>query len=574
MKNEGSLKKKSIVRFFALVFVLLVIVFVHITLGRKSNSIFNLDLSKNETIYKCAVFDAGSTGTRIHIYNFKIQKNLEIEENTSGNIEDIKIFIPSKNLKIIPGIVYLLHQYFDGKKEEFYEYFKKIRNFLDENIEKNERSSTLIIFRASGGFRLLNLNLSNQYMEFIKSYFHKHFSEYLLIDSLLVKVLSGKEEAILSFVSTNALLKKFPYDPLIFPVKEEGKEDDTEEIIDSNEKENEKLPSERKTNNDSTAIVEIGGASAQIVVQLPLSKMNDEVLNYFNYKHKENNEHNFIKENYKKKNIVRIRLFHKDIYLYCKSYLALGRQNAMNTYLHYVVHTHTNINIGVIKKFIPIACFPKSFKFHINNLFKTSIEEDLDEYNKNKILDKNEYIGVGTGNLEQCRKEMQVLLKHSKIDDLPFKLKKFIKVYAIENFHHFVTDILNIPDKYNPLLIDTEMYLEKAKELCPLTISEIKKMINPYANTEKAQTACFGLVFLYEFLRHIFKIDHSIQIYSSNYVNNIAITWTIAVLLLEVPIYFDIIKKKKEKEVKRKLQNENTLNQSEDKNNNTIEEEL
>ncbi|KOB59186.1 hypothetical protein PFHG_00943 [Plasmodium falciparum HB3] len=97
-----------------------------------------------------------------------------------------------------------------------------------------------------------------------------------------------------------------------------------------------------------------------------------------------------------------------------------------------------------------------------------------------------------------CRQEIQTILDYAQIDDLPFKIKKFIKLYGIENFHHFAVDILNIAESFNPISLNTHMYLEKAQEVCPLTIEEIRKVVRPESNIEKAQTSCFGLIFLYE----------------------------------------------------------------------------
>ncbi|CRH01179.1 adenosine-diphosphatase, putative [Plasmodium relictum] len=547
MKNDGITKKKSLK-----IIVLVYAIFIYLNLNIKCEHLNELNKNDkaNLDIYKSVIIDAGSTGTRVHIYNYKI----------INDSENIKIYIPSISYKASPGLVYILNNYFSDDKETFYDYFKKIKNFINENIEKKERSSTVILFRASGGFRLLSISKSKKYVNFLKTYLYNNFNEFLLIDELLIKVLSGKEEAILSFVSIYSLLEKSLDSPVIFTNDNKNSNSNTINNVNtennvnlSNEiNENNKINimdnsnNENKNNsNDVMGVIEIGGASAQIVIKIPQSKMNDDILNLFNYRLKENKKNSIIKENYKNKNIVKIKLFHKNIFLYCKSYLALGRQNAMKTYLHYVVHK--NKKEKKLKKFIPVPCFPRNFKFFITNLYKTSIEEDIDDYDEKRVLKKNEYVGVGTGDLNLCRKEIQVILNYSEIDELPFKLKKFIKLYAIENFHHFATDILNISENYNPLLINTNMYMEKAEKLCPLTVDEIRKLVNPNANIEKSQTSCFGLVFLYEFLRHVFKIDSAISFYSTNYINKTIITWTVAVLLMEIPPYFDLIKKQKKK---------------------------
>ncbi|SBT80199.1 nucleoside-diphosphatase mig-23, putative [Plasmodium malariae] len=554
MKNERAIKKEP-VRLIILFYAILIYLNIRINGEKINNNLENNEQEnlENNYIQKSVVIDAGSTGTRVHIYNYEIL----------NNNKDIKIYIPSVSYRTTPGLVYLLNNYFtNNDKESFYDYFKNIKNFIYGNVMESERSMTVIIIRASGGFRLLSVQKSEEYISFIKSYFYTYFNEFLLIDDLLIKVLSGKEEAILSFVSIYALLEKLSPSPVFFTNKKENDKNSTSDGIEMVETDKGKTLDDRitksvdeshsirkfsKDQDDTIGVLELGGATAQIIVKIPLSNMSDDILNVFNYQHKENkNKESFIEENYKNRNIVKIRFFNSYIYLYCKSYLVLGRQNAMKTYLHYVVHKHYKKE-DKTNKFIPLACFPKDFKFHINNLYKTSIEEELKEYHGNTQLGEDEYVGVGTGQYNLCKTQIRDILDHSQIDSLPFKMKKFIKLYGIENFHHFAIDILNISESYNPMLLNTDMYMQKAEQVCPLTIDEIRKVVRPESNIEKAQTSCFGLIYLHEFMRYTLKIDEPISFYSTNYINHINITWTVAVLLMELPPYLHLIEKHSKK---------------------------
>ncbi|SCM05293.1 adenosine-diphosphatase, putative [Plasmodium chabaudi chabaudi] len=549
MKND-AIKKFN--RFIFVVIIYSLLIYLNIIARCEHSGLTKYEEKEfdEKTKYKSIIIDAGSTGTRVYIYDYI----------TSNDNKDIKIYIPSINYRTTPGLVYLLNRYFlNNEKEPFYNYFKKIKNFIYENVKKEERSSTVILIRASGGFRLLTVTQSEKYVNFIKNYFLENFNDFLLIDQLLIKILSGKEEAILSYVSIYALLERLSPSPIIFI-------NNNEEIKNRGVTHNDIDSVNQNDDDHIIGVLESGGATAQIIIKVPDSKMDKDILNPMNYKHKKNNKDDVIEENYKSKNIVKIKLFDKDMYLYCKSYLSLGRQNAMKTYLHYTVHEHYEKNDILNKqnqinkneatsdantnqnKFVTLPCFPKDFKFLINNLYKTSIDEELEEYDEKnkKELKDDEYVGIGTGDLNLCRKQIQTILNYSKIDNLPFKIKKFIKLYGIENFHHFAIDILNIPETYNPIPLDTNMYLKKAEEICPLTIDEIRKVVHPNANIEKAQTSCFGLIFLYEFMRHVLKIDNSILFYSTNYVKKNNITWTIAVLLINIPRHLNLIKKKKQ----------------------------
>ncbi|GAB67842.1 nucleoside-diphosphatase mig-23 [Plasmodium cynomolgi strain B] len=323
-------------------------------------------------LYKSVVIDAGSTGTRVHIYNYKI-----VDEE-----KGINIHIPSISYRTTPGFVYLLNNYFaNDEKVPFYEYFKNIKEFLYEHVKVKERSSTPIIIRASGGFRLLSIPESEKYINFnaMKTYLHYIIHQH-----------NGEEQVEGGKVLT-------------------GGEKNSRVVVDSQKNENHKT------------------------------------------------------------------------------------------------------------KFIPVACFPKNFKFYVNNLYETSIEEELHEYDGKMEMSEDDYVAVGTGNIDLCRSQIQTILNYAQIDDLPFKMKRFIKLYGIENFHHFAIDILNLPESFDPIPLNSNMYLEKAKEICPLTIDEIVKVVRPDANIEKAQTSCFGLIFLYEFMRYILKIDEPITFQSTNY---------------------------------------------------------
>ncbi|SCP05540.1 adenosine-diphosphatase, putative [Plasmodium ovale] len=530
MKNEKITRKESLI-FIAFLWVLFLCLNLRVNCEkvRKLNEGEKEEID-NSTIHKCVVIDAGSTGTRVYIYNYKI----------TNDDKEMKIYIPAISYRTTPGLVYILNDYFsNGEEKSFYDYFNNIKSFIYNNVLEEERETTFILLRASGGFRLLSINKSEKYINFVKNYFLKNFNEFLLIDDFLVKVLSGKEEAILSFVSIYALLGKFSPNPLIFT--DQGEDDGTIGSVEEESK-GESIPLDQ--DDDSIGVLELGGATAQVIIKIPMSKMNEDILNLFNYQHKENKKKGIIEENYKNKNIVKIHFCNKDIYLYCKSYLVLGRQNAMKTYLHYIVHENSKKD-NTMNKYMHVACFPKDFKFYINNLYKTSIEEEIQEYNDNTQLGEYEFVGIGTGDIDLCRTQIQNILTHAQIDILPFKLKKFIKLYGIENFHHFAIDILNLPETHNPILLNTNMYLEKAKEICPLTIDEIRKVVRPDSNIEKAQTSCFGLTFLYEFMRHTLGVDNPILFHSTNYINNTSITWTIAVLLMELPSHLGSIRKRK-----------------------------
>ncbi|SBT00677.1 adenosine-diphosphatase, putative [Plasmodium ovale curtisi] len=422
MKNEKITRKESLI-FIAFLWVLFLCLNLRVNCEkvRKLNEGEKEEID-NSTIHKCVVIDAGSTGTRVYIYNYKI----------TNDDKEMKIYIPAISYRTTPGLVYILNDYFsNGEEKSFYDYFNNIKSFIYNNVLEEERETTFILLRASGGFRLLSINKSEKYINFVKNYFLKNFNEFLLIDDFLVKVLSGKEEAILSFVSIYALLGKFSPNPLIFT--DQGEDDGTIGSVEEESK-GESIPLDQ--DDDSIGVLELGGATAQVIIKIPMSKMNEDILNLFNYQHKENKKKGIIEENYKNKNIVKIHFCNKDIYLYCKSYLVLGRQNAMKTYLHYIVHENSKKD-NTMNKYMHVACFPKDFKFYINNLYKTSIEEEIQEYNDNTQLGEYEFVGIGTGDIDLCRTQIQNILTHAQIDILPFKLKKFIKLYGIENFHHF-----------------------------------------------------------------------------------------------------------------------------------------
>uniref|UniRef100_A0A8D0C2F0 nucleoside diphosphate phosphatase n=1 Tax=Salvator merianae TaxID=96440 RepID=A0A8D0C2F0_SALMN len=132
------------------------------------------------------MFDAGSTGTRIHIYTF-IQKSPEKPAELEGEIfESVK-----------PG----LSAYADQPKKGA----ETVKNLLDmarEVVPPRQWSMTPVVLKATAGLRLLDEHKAQKLLSEVKVVFER--SPFLVPDNS-VSIMDGSYEGILAWITVNFL---------------------------------------------------------------------------------------------------------------------------------------------------------------------------------------------------------------------------------------------------------------------------------------------------------------------------------------------------------------------------------
>ncbi|GGI78547.1 multidrug DMT transporter permease [Legionella impletisoli] len=127
-----------------------------------------------------AVVDAGSTGTRLHIYSFERNEN-----NLPINIQEIW------SKKIRPGFATL-----EPSQDT-------VNAYLHILFSDAPASNLPVYFYATAGMRLLSGPKQDTYYNALKQWF-KHHPQWRLVDS---KTITGREEGLFGWLSVNYQLK-------------------------------------------------------------------------------------------------------------------------------------------------------------------------------------------------------------------------------------------------------------------------------------------------------------------------------------------------------------------------------
>ncbi|KAL7014811.1 hypothetical protein ACKWTF_016135 [Chironomus riparius] len=179
------MQKKTIfaVSIFTIAVILVASIAVYCYILANHTSLLKIDDEKEESknVYGI-VIDAGSTGTRLHAFEFE-------RNGTELN---------------------LLYEYFKQEKpglssltpQEAKEQIKKLLRDVEEFIPEEFRKSTLLKLKATAGFRLMNPERSEEVLEVVRDVFKS--SQYSSVKNA-VEIIDGNEEAITSWFSINYL---------------------------------------------------------------------------------------------------------------------------------------------------------------------------------------------------------------------------------------------------------------------------------------------------------------------------------------------------------------------------------
>lgn len=229
------------------------------------------DLTAKEQV---VVFDAGSSGTRVHVYDFVWDGTVVPSLDTSR--------VKSQELKVAPGLSDL-SKISDNEElsKRTTEKVKALLDFVRKFVPAETRKDTAIILKATAGLRMVPPKQAERILQAVRTLFME--SEfYFRPHRGWADVISGVEEAGLAWISANYLGNIFL-------------NGDEEGSVES-----------------SKGIVEMGGGSAQICYQIydsaTLARVDKERLFVFRDFHGQN--HN----------------------VYAMSYLGFGRDHALRRF--------------------------------------------------------------------------------------------------------------------------------------------------------------------------------------------------------------------------------------------------
>ena len=137
------------------------------------------------------LIDAGSTGSRMYIYKFELNRNGKVD-----SVDDVEELANSLG-KLKPGLSSMLN-----KPDAIEAYFQKLFDEAGKIIPKEKERSTPFVVLATAGMRLLPEPDQDAIMNKVKEILKSAKSPFLFKDGN-AQVISGKEEAIFAWITVN-----------------------------------------------------------------------------------------------------------------------------------------------------------------------------------------------------------------------------------------------------------------------------------------------------------------------------------------------------------------------------------
>jgi len=208
----------------------------------------NLSPELNSHLKYGIVIDAGSSGSRIQIYSW-IDTNFLMEKINNGEGDKYQDFITSDGLPIIKQgsstndfdsqlkIEEGISTYVGHVKDIGSNHIKILMDYASSIVPSEKQADTEVYLFATAGMRLLTLDQQKEILDEIYEYMKKNYYFRLKNRETNIRVITGEEEGLFGWISTNYLEHGFSVDA------------DTHE---------------RQTYN----FVDMGGASTQIAFEL------------------------------------------------------------------------------------------------------------------------------------------------------------------------------------------------------------------------------------------------------------------------------------------------------------------
>ncbi|KAL8445387.1 hypothetical protein Emed_005654 [Eimeria media] len=571
------------------------------------------------------VIDAGSTGTRLYVYSYtytsagadaapEAQHRLQVEmpavatKRVSPGIAAFaeQVLMQATNEKpagsvggetareegpSAPSESAVSGEQFHSDSltsSSFSEYMQRLRQAAVEALrDPADQREALLVFRGTAGMRALPEEQGNALLNAVCSHLKTWGMKY--VEGKSCGVLDGQEEGVLGWLALNQLLGRMPKDLSMVTFKQQP---------------------QQFQSGGSGAMIEMGGASAQVVFELPLSALEDLNVSASAVHTPQLSAGSLMLPVKGHPDLKVLKIRDQPILLFTKSYMGLGRQLALvrvaarSLREHYDLHAahleeklSPSPSLGVFGAVdasssvlpsspqyeAPLSCFPRDLRLSIDlhgthfvideflhddpeasgssspslglKRQKCILDEGADDSRKarswnaltshldqqaiqelakeeaERLRAKRHTRARGIASFEGCQKDISSSWEdHEK---LPFPLPKDMRLYATENFFHFNEYVVQAETRPS---FSISSFRKSAQSLCGLPrINDVVARIHPSAAAEKAQTGCFGLVLMSQFLEDVLGLDEERELLAVNEVNGIEVSWTAGILFVLLP---------------------------------------
>ena len=147
---------------------------------------------KSETQYALMI-DAGSTGSRIHVYKFS---NCLPEGVSAGGAASLPTLKDEIFLAVQPGL-----SSYKGRPKEAAESLRKLMDAAMKGVPQSERSCTPVAVKATAGLRLLGKTESQEILDEVESWLKSEWPFHVVEDG--VTIMDGKDEGVYAWITIN-----------------------------------------------------------------------------------------------------------------------------------------------------------------------------------------------------------------------------------------------------------------------------------------------------------------------------------------------------------------------------------
>ncbi|VBB26457.1 unnamed protein product [Acanthocheilonema viteae] len=454
--------------------------------------------------------DAGSTGSRLFLYKYRSVNDRELIDVKP--VRD-KLSLRPVVKKITPGLAS-----FRDKPEDAAEYIKPLLDYAVEFIPLNKHSYTTLFIFATAGMRLLPIEKQNKVLRNLRQNLPFQTSIQIIPDH--IKVIEGKWEGIYSWIAVNYILGRFTRNKTDF------------------------------TRQPTVGIIDMGGASIQIAVELNLTSGINESVESINLGCKDNEQ------------AYSYRLF-------VTTFLGYGVNEALqkyeqklcndlvvkNTNISYIRDPCLPVNLLKTVKSKDGSQFSRKGKTHKTWKHKPELHNTHPELDNNPLDWDLHYtfissswakyvVDIGIGDWDTCIKNVRLLLTatvaNSKcygqkclfglVRSPPISLSE-IELYGFSEYWFSLENVLSMGGQY-----DFSKTASKARQFCRMKWSTIRMQyrnnVYPKADEARLRSQCFKSAWITAVLHEGFSVSKTHNRFRSAFdVNGQEAHWALGALL-------------------------------------------
>ncbi|GMT06732.1 hypothetical protein PENTCL1PPCAC_28906, partial [Pristionchus entomophagus] len=475
--------RSALLLLFMIVFLVLYLI-VEIT-GANSQLSLVAGISPDDEVSYGIIIDAGSTGSRLFLYNWRA--------TSVDELIDIKPTLDEHNnpvvRKVFPGL-----STFADKPDHASDYIKPLLDYAIQYVPPANRPYTPVFILATAGMRLVEIDKQKAILNNLHTKLPKLTEMQIMKEH--IRVIEGKWEGIYSWIAVNYILGKF--------ASSHSKPPSSSTTLIEDAHTDAAIPVQRQP---AVGMIDMGGASVQIAFEMSQN------------------------ETFRSENVENLNLGCKDedptfkYQLYVTTFLGYGVNEGLRRYEQSLSDSLFNDTLA------RDSCLPI-------NLQKEVIRGD-----------GTKFMRKGTGDWVECTSRLTEIVTNAKSTSkcadfcffgsapAPKMSLNNVEIYGFSEYWFSVEDVLGIGGAYNYTQV-----AEKSKSFCSQRWSNIqnqaRRKLYAKANDDRLRSQCFKSAWVNAVLHGGFNVSKEHNTFRSAY--NIAgqeIQWALGAMIYNMRYY-------------------------------------